>query len=59
MTDPWDLINIAFEGLACSQLPCTYELFLECCEDEKQEIASLVCCTMFKISRDMILKGEY
>lgn len=59
MTDPHDLINIAFEGLACSQLPCTYELFRACCEDEKQEIASLVCCTMFNISKDMILKGEY
>ena len=59
MTELWDLIQIASEGLACSQLPCTYELFRACCEDEKQEIASLVCCTMFNISRDMILKEEY
>lgn len=59
MKNSWDLIDIAFEGLSCFNLPCTYELFQACCEDEEQEIASLVCCTMFIISRKMILRGEY
>lgn len=54
-----EVYEVAFAGLSCHELPCTSELFRMCCEDEKQEIASLVCCTMLNISREIILRGEY
>ena len=38
---------------------CGDEEFYHCCEDDRQEIHTLVICNMVALARDMILRGEY